>query len=87
MFSDMVVARAEIDYLEPITEGGFEIDVAIWVSKIGNSSFTLEYELTSKAGVHAKARTVQVAVDMESKRSRAINEEERELLTQYLEHE
>jgi acyl-CoA thioester hydrolase len=85
MFSDMVVARAEIDYLEPITEGGFEIDIAIWVSKIGNSSFTLEYELTSKAGVHAKARTVQVAVDMETKRSRAINEEERELLTQYLE--
>jgi acyl-CoA thioester hydrolase len=87
MISDMVVARAEIDYLEPITEGGFEIDIAIWVSKIGNSSFILEYELTSKAGVHAKARTVQVAVDMETKRSRAINEEERELLTQYLEHE
>jgi acyl-CoA thioester hydrolase len=87
MFSDMVVASAEIDYLEPITEGGFEIDIAVWVSKIGNSSFVLEYELTSKAGVHAKARTVQVAVDMETKRSRAINEEERTLLTQYLEHE
>jgi acyl-CoA thioester hydrolase len=85
MFSDMVVARAEIDYLEPITEGGFEIDIAIWVSKIGNSSFTLEYELTSKAGIHAKARTVQVAVDMETKRSRAINDEERALLVQYLE--
>jgi acyl-CoA thioester hydrolase len=85
MFSDMVVARAEIDYLEPITEGGFDIDVAIWVSKIGNSSFTLEYELTSKAGIHAKARTVQVAVDMETKRSRAINDEERALLVQYLE--
>ena len=85
MFSDMVVARAEVDYLEPITEGGFEIDIAIWVSKIGNSSFTLEYELTSKAGVHARARTVQVAVDMASKRSRAINDEERGLLTQYLE--
>jgi acyl-CoA thioester hydrolase len=87
MFADMVVARAEIDYLEPIYAGGFEIDIAIWVSKIGNSSFTLEYELTSKAGVHARARTVQVAVDMESKKSRAINDEERELLTQYLEHE
>jgi acyl-CoA thioester hydrolase len=87
MFSDMVVARAEIDYLEPINEGGFEIDIAIWVSKIGNSSFTLEYELTSKAGVHARARTVQVAVDMANKRSRAINDEERELLTQYLESE
>jgi acyl-CoA thioesterase FadM len=45
----------------------------------------LEYELTSKAGVHAKARTVQVAVDMATKRSRAINDEERTLLAQYLE--
>ena len=85
MFSDMVVARAEIDYLEPINAGGFEIDIAVWVSKIGNSSFTLEYELTSKAGVHARTRTVQVAVDMATKRSRAINDEERTLLTQYLE--
>ncbi len=85
MFSDMVVARAEIDYLEPINQGGFEVDIAVWVSKIGNSSFTLEYELTSKDGVHARARTVQVAVDMDTKRSRAINDEERTLLTQYLE--
>ena len=85
MFSDMVVARAEIDYLEPITEGGFDIDIAIWVSKIGNSSFTLEYELSSKSGVHVRAKTVQVAVDMATKKSRAINEEERTLLTQYLE--
>ena len=85
MSSDMVVARAEIDYLEPINQGGFEIDIAVWVSKIGNSSFTLEYELTSKAGIHARAKTVQVAVDMATKRSRAINDEERTLLTQYLE--
>ncbi|CAB4697134.1 MAG: thioesterase [Actinobacteria bacterium] len=85
MFADMVVARAEIDYLEPINGGGFDIDVAIWVSKIGNSSFTLDYELTSKDGVHAKARTVQVAVDMATKRSRAITDEERALLSEYLE--
>ena len=85
MFADMVVARAEIDYLEPINGGGFDIDVAIWVSKIGNSSFTLAYELTSKDGVHAKARTVQVAVDMATKRSRAITDEERALLSEYLE--
>ena len=82
---EMVVARAEVDYLEPIKEGGFEIDVAIWVSKIGNSSFTLEYELSSKAGIHAKARTVQVAVNMDTQRSRAITDEERTLLTEYLE--
>ena len=86
MFADMVVARAEIDYLEPINGGGFDIDSAIWVSKIGNSSFTLDYELTSKAGVHAKARTVQVAVDMATKRSRAITDEERALLNEYLEN-
>jgi acyl-CoA thioesterase FadM len=66
-------------------EGGFELDVVIWVSKIGNSSFVLQYEMKSKAGIHAKAMTVQVAVDAESKRSRPLNEEELALLNEYLE--
>ena len=44
-------------------EGGFELEVEIWVSKIGTSSFVLQYEMKSKAGLHAKAVTVQVAVD------------------------
>jgi acyl-CoA thioester hydrolase len=81
----MVVARAEVDFIEPIYDGGFELDVAIWVAKIGNSSFELAYEFTSELGLHARARTVQVAVSMESKKSRPLTQEERDFVTGYLE--
>ena len=81
----MVVARAEVDFIVPIYEGGFDLDVAIWVTKIGNSSFDLVYELSSPLGLHARGRTVQVAVSMETKKSRPLNQEERDFLTGYLE--
>ena len=85
VFSDMVVGRAEVDFIVPIYEGGFDLDVAIWVSKIGNSSFDLVYELSSPLGLHARGRTVQVAVSMETKKSRPLTQDEREFLTGYLE--
>lgn len=86
MLADMVVGRAEVDFIEPIYEGGFDLDVAIWVSRIGNSSFDLSYELTSSHGLHARGRTVQVAVSMETKRSRPLSQEEREFLVAYFEN-
>ena len=85
VFSDMVVGRAEVDFIVPIYEGGFDLDVAIWVAKIGNSSFDLVYELSSPLGLHARGRTVQVAVSMETKKSRPLKQEERDFLTGYLE--
>ena len=85
VFSDMVVGRAEVDFIVPIYQGGFDLDVAIWVAKIGNSSFDLVYELSSPLGLHARGRTVQVAVSMETKKSRPLNQEERDFLTGYLE--
>jgi acyl-CoA thioester hydrolase len=85
LLASMVVARAEVDFIEPIYDGGFELDVAIWVAKIGNSSFELAYEFSSAHGLHARALTVQVAVSMETKKSRPLSQEEREFLTGYLE--
>jgi len=85
MLADMVVGRAEVDFIVPIYEGGFDLDVSIWVAKIGNSSFELAYELSSANGIHARGRTVQVAVSMETKKSRPLNQEERDFLTGYLE--
>lgn len=82
---DMVVARAEVDFIEPIYEGGLELDVTIWVVRIGNSSFELAYELRSAQGLHARGRTVQVAVSMETKKSRPLMQAERDFLTGYLE--
>ena len=80
---EMVVAKAEVDYLEPIYEGGRFYDIHLWVESIGNSSFVLCYEVRGDGQVFAKAKTVQVAVSMESKKSRPLTDEERTFLAKY----
>ena len=81
---EMVVAHADVDYINPIYNAGIEIDVEVWVSKIGTSSFVLQYELSKDGEIYAKAKTVQVTVSMDTKSSRPINEQEREFLSKYL---
>jgi acyl-CoA thioester hydrolase len=82
---EMVVARAEVDYLVPIYVGGRFYDVNLWVEEIGNSSFTMGYELAGDNGViHARVKTVQVTVSMETKKSRPLTDLEREHLNKYL---
>jgi acyl-CoA thioester hydrolase len=82
---EMVVARAEVDYIAPIYEGGRFYDVNFWVESIGNSSFSMGYEVVGDNGViHAKVKTVQVAVSMETKKSRPLTDKEREFLNEYL---
>lgn len=82
---EMVVARAEVDYLVPIYEGGRFYDVNLWVESIGNSSFVMGYEVVGDNGVvHARVKSVQVAVSMETKKSRPLTEPEREFLNKYL---
>ena len=82
---EMVVARAEIDFIEPIYEGGRFVDVEITVGKIGNSSFNMIFTISDKGKVFAKVMTVQVAVSTETMKSRPLTDKEREFLTKYLE--
>ena len=84
---EMVVARAEVDFVAPIYTGDFYLDIEIWVHKIGNSSFGLTYEMRNGDELVARVKTVQVTVSMETKKSRPITDAEREFLTQYLETE
>ena len=84
---EMVVARAEVDFIAPIYTGDIYIDVEIWVNKIGNSSFALTYEMKNGDELLARVKTVQVTVSMDTKKSRPINDAEREFLTKYLETE
>jgi acyl-CoA thioester hydrolase len=82
---EMVVARNEIDYLVPIYDGGLFYDVNLWVESIGNTSFVLGYEVVGATGViHAKVKSVQVAVSMETKKSRPLSEVEKVFLNKYL---
>ena len=82
---EMVVARAEIDFIEPIYEGGRFVDVEITVSKIGNSSFNMVFSIGDQGKVFAKVMTVQVVIAPETMKSRPLSDKEREFLTKYLE--
>jgi len=83
-FIDMVVARAEVDFIVPIYEGGLFVDVHIWVESVGTSSFVLNYEISSNGVLHARIKTVQVAISLETKKSRPLADTEREFLKEYL---
>ena len=87
MMIEMVVARAEVDFIAPIYTGDIYIDVEIWVNKIGNSSFGVTYEMKNGQELLARIKTVQVTVSLETKKSRPINDAERDFLTKYLEEE
>ena len=82
---EMVVARAEVDFLAPIYEGDIYLDIEIWVNKIGTSSFGVTYEMKNGEELVAVVKTVQVTVSMETKKSRPLNDAERDFLNKYLE--
>ena len=84
---EMVVARAEVDFIAPIYTGDIYIDVEIWVNKIGNSSFGVTYEMKNGDELLARVKTVQVTVSMDTKKSRPINDAERDFLNKYLKEE
>jgi len=84
---EMVVARAEVDFIAPIYAGDIYIDIEIWVHSIGNSSFGVTYVMKNGDELLARVKTVQVTVSMETKKSRPITDTEREFLTKYLETE
>ena len=82
---EMVVARAEVDFIAPIYTGDIYIDVEIWVNKIGTSSFGVTYEMKYENEQLAVVKTVQVTVSMDTKKSRPLTDAEREFLNKYLE--
>jgi acyl-CoA thioester hydrolase len=82
---EMVVARAEVDFIAPIYTGDIYIDVDIWVNKIGTSSFGVTYEMKYENELLAVVKTVQVTVSMDTKKSRPLTDAEREFLNKYLE--
>jgi acyl-CoA thioester hydrolase len=81
----MVVARAEVDFIAPIYVGGHFVDVILWVDSISTSSFVMTCEIFDKGELVARVKSVQVAVSMDTKKSRPLTDNERNFLTQYLE--
>jgi len=83
---ELVVARAEVDFLAPIYQGDIYLDIEIWVNKIGTSSFGVTYEMKNGDELVAVVKSVQVTVSMETKKSRPLNDAERDFLNKYLEN-
>jgi acyl-CoA thioester hydrolase len=81
-----VLARTEIDYLAPIFLEPEPVEIATWVEKIGNRSFTLRHTVSHHDTVRAQARVVIVAFDHTLKATRPLSDEERGALEATLAH-
>jgi acyl-CoA thioester hydrolase len=76
---EMVVAHLEVDYRRPV-EHAEEVEVAVGVTDVGNSSFGFAYEIRDGDAVAVEAESVQVVVDPETGDSRPIPDDWRTAL-------
>lgn len=84
--SGIVVARHEIDYKAPLVFRPEPVPIDVWVSRLGNSSFEIRYEILDDGGpVYAEAATVLVPFDVSAGRPRRVSDEERAALEPFLE--
>ncbi|THE63510.1 acyl-CoA thioesterase [Salinadaptatus halalkaliphilus] len=63
--ASFIVANLEISYLQPIVRDD-EPTVSVTVTDLGESSFTMTYEIDVDDGVAATAETVLVQIDAET---------------------
>jgi len=82
-----VVARQEIEYLQPIDHRRDPLVVETWVGRMGGASVEACYEVTAPVDgvrtVFVQAMTTLVLLDAASGRPRRITEEEREIWGRY----
>ena len=78
-YENLILARAEIDYRSPLRDGE-EVEIGVRCTRLGTSSFDLEYELRAGDRVVAEARSVQVAYDYEASAPVPMPDEWRERL-------
>ena len=79
-----VVARHEIEYKRPLVYRSEPVRIETWVTRIGNASFTVAYELKDEDFVYAVAQTVLVPYNLAEERPRRVTVEERDYLKPYL---
>lgn len=78
-----VILNSNIDYLSQIYYGN-EVEVQTWVSKIGNTSFTLYEELYQSGTLCARSTAVYVNFNFEKQSKEVIPDAIREKLTAHL---
>jgi acyl-CoA thioester hydrolase len=88
--SGVVVARHEIGYRAPLHFRAEPVRVETWVTRVGNASFDLGYEVLDLDGsgqrrVYAVASTVLVPYDLAAQRPRRVLAAERAVLETFIE--
>ncbi len=78
---DFILAHADIDFVSA-AEWGDQIQVSVWPSQVGTTSFTLKYEVTDKGSgrLIARSSSVLVSYDYEKKQPKPIPPEFRKIL-------
>ena len=77
-----VVASLELNYRRPVHHGE-DLEVELSVSRIGSSSFSLEFRGTQRGIVAVDGLTVLVSVRPDTGKSRPLAEHERHWLTRF----
>jgi acyl-CoA thioester hydrolase len=72
-----VVARTDVDYLEPLTYRPEPYTVSSWVAHLGSRSFTIRSEVRDGDRVLARAAVVMVTFDLESQGTAEMAPEQR----------
>jgi acyl-CoA thioester hydrolase len=76
---EMILARAEIDFRAPLSEGD-ELEIGVRSLRVGTKSFELEYELRVGDKLAAEAKTVIVSYDYAAGQPVAVPDHWREKL-------
>ena len=79
-----VVAHQSLEYLRPVSFRIAPLKVVTWVTRVGTSSFDVEYEVCDDDAVYVRATGVLVAYDVSKHRPRALTEAERAALAKFL---
>jgi acyl-CoA thioester hydrolase len=78
-----VVGRQEIDYRRPVPLRTKPLEIDTWVTRIGNSSYGVAYEVRDGETVCATGSSTQIAFDLTTGKTRRLLDRERALLEEY----
>ena len=86
----VMVVRNEIDYRRQLHYRHAPIPVELWVSRIGNASFEVSYQVVDTAEdgtrtVYADAKSVLATVDLEKGHPKRVSEQLRHYLSEFAE--
>lgn len=76
----IVIARADLQVIEPIRWQTEPLETQTWVKHVGGSSFSIRAQMCKDGVVQAVAETVMVAFDPKTQKASSLNEAQRDEL-------